>query len=282
MNTRTQTDKADEFRKLHHGPRILVLPNAWDVASARIFEAAGFPAIATTSAGVAAAHGYPDGERISRREMIAAIRRIAHAVAVPVTADIEAGYSNTVDALEETIHAVITTGVVGINLEDGTGRADAPLTDLSLQVARIKAIRQVATTTAVPLVINARTDAYYLEKLGAETSRLDEAVRRANAYRAAGADCLFVIGARQREVIARLVREINGPVNILPGPGCPTIPELEQLGVARVSVGSGPHRATLGLLRQIAAELQGAGTYELIARAGITHAEVNQLLERTQ
>ena len=278
MDIRTQQEKAAAFRGLHDGSRILILPNAWDVASARIFEAAGFRAIGTTSCGVAWALGYPDGERMSREEMLGVVRRIASRVTLPVTADMEAGFARTPEGVAETARGVIAAGAVGINLEDGTHDPERPLTDVSLQVEMIRAARQAASSAGVPLVINARTDAVWSGS-GEADARLDVAVRRANAYRAAGADCLFVFGVRDPQAIARLVREIDGPLNVIAGPGVPAIPALAQLGVARVSVGGGPMRATLTLLRRIADELRGPGAYTTFLQDTIPYSELNALLE---
>lgn len=280
MAPMTQKAKAELFQQLHHGPDILVLPNAWDVVSARIFELAGFPAIATTSAGIAAALGYPDGQRISRREMLEVVQRIAHGVALPVTADMEAGYGNTPEAVAETARSVLDAGAIGMNFEDKAGQADAPLADMALQVAKIQAIREVAASRGIPFVLNARTDVF-LAAVGEPESRLAHAIQRANAYRQAGADCLFIPGVRDSATIAQLAREINGPINILAVPGTPPIAELARLGVARVSVGSGPMRATLALVRRIAQELKEHGTYAAFTEATISHGEVNRLFERT-
>jgi 2-methylisocitrate lyase-like PEP mutase family enzyme len=281
MADKMQIDKAGTFRRMHERSRILVLPNAWDVASARIFEDAGFPAIATTSAGVAWACGYPDGEHISREEMAQAVGRIARGVVVPVTADMEAGYGPGPDAVAATVAAVITAGAVGVNLEDSTASADDPLFDIDLQSKRIRAARVAAEEAGVPIVINARTDVY-LRAVGPEAERFDHALRRANAYREAGADCLFIPGVRDAAVIAALARAVRGPINILAGPGTPSVAELEKLGVARVSVGSGPMRAALTLTRGIARELLERGTYELFSRDGLTHPETNQLMAACQ
>jgi len=265
--------KASRFRKLHLGPDILVLPNAWDAATARIFETAGFPAIATTSAGVAYAAGYPDGKGISRGEMLEAVRRIAATVKVPVTADLEAGYGDTVEAAEATAEGALAAGAAGLNLEDGY---EGRLLAVDDQATRIRAIRRVAEEAGVPLVINARTDVY-LRQVGPLKTRFDEAVRRANAYREAGADCLFVPGVSDSETIGRLVEAIHGPINILAIVGTPPVGELHRLGVARVSTGSGPMRASLSLLGRIASDLR-MGRYDLFTKGVISHAEVNQLM----
>jgi len=270
-------ERAETLRRLHQGPRILVLPNVWDVVTARIVEAAGFAALATTSAGVAFALGYPDGERIRRAEMAAAVRRIAARVRVPVTADMEAGYGRTPEAAAETAREVIAAGAVGMNLEDAPGDGDG-LFDVALQAERVRAARESAESAGVPLVINARTDVF-LASIGAPETRLSHAVRRLNAYRAAGADCLFAPGVADRATIATLVREVGGPLNVLAGPGCPPVPELEALGVRRLSLGSGVMRATLGLVRRIAGELRGPGTFTALVGDQVpSHAEVNRLL----
>jgi 2-methylisocitrate lyase-like PEP mutase family enzyme len=271
-----QAAKAEAFRGMHHGPKVLVLPNAWDVASARIFEGAGASAIATTSAGVAFTLGYPDGQRISREEMLAAVARIAAKVKIPVTADVEAGYGNRPEDAVETARALIEVGAVGLNLEDASHDGRRPLLDLSLQLEKVAAVRETGVARGVLLVVNARTDVYLLE-VGTPQSRYDEAVRRLAAFRDEGADCLFAPGVRDPETIARLVRDLRHPVNILAGPGSPSIPELQKLGVARVSLGSSAMRATLGLARRIAQEVLGTGTYRTLDDAP-SHAEMNRML----
>jgi 2-methylisocitrate lyase-like PEP mutase family enzyme len=278
MRPFTQRDKAETFRALHAGPRILVLPNAWDVASARVIEEAGFPAIATSSAGVAWALGYPDGERIRREEMLAVVGRIAASVQVPVTADMEAGYGATPQAALETARGVLAAGAVGLNLEDGTN--EGALLDGQLQVERIRAVREAGSAAGVPLVVNARTDAFEVQKW-TPAERFAEAVRRAHAYRAAGADCVFVPHVSDGDTIGRLARAIDGPLNVIAGPPAPTIPELERLGVRRASLGPRVVQATLGLIRRIAAELRDRGTYEAMAGLVMPFAEAQKLVAHT-
>ena len=275
---RAQRERAEALRRLHQGPRILILPNVWDVASARVVETAGFPALATTSAGVAFALGYPDGERITRDEMASAVQRIVARVRVPLSADMEAGYGRAPEAAAQTARAVIAAGAVGMNLEDSTPDAPAVLFDETLQAERIRAAREAADAAGVPIVVNARTDVF-LRAIGEPETRLTHVVRRLNAYRAAGADCLFAPGVYDEETIGALVRAVGGPLNILAGRGCPPIPRLEALGVRRLSLGSGLMRATLGHVRRIAEELKGPGTFASILDAGVpTHAEVTRLL----
>jgi 2-methylisocitrate lyase-like PEP mutase family enzyme len=276
MDLETQKANANAFRALHRDPKVLLLPNVWDVASARIIEEAGFDAIATSSAGVAFSLGYPDGQKISREEMLARIARIARAVKVPVTADVEAGYGNRPEDAARTAQDVIAAGAVGMNLEDATDDPAQPLVELQLQLEKIHAVREAALKSGVLLVLNARTDVYLLE-VGAPEKRYDEAVRRLMAFRDAGAECVFVPGLRDAETIRRIVADVKCPVNILAGPGSPSIPELQELGVARVSLGSGPMRATLGLVRRMAVELKTTGTYTSLEGAP-SHAEMNRML----
>ena len=272
----SRTHQAIQFRQLHRGPNVLILPNAWDVASALIFEDAGFPAIATTSAGIAYSLGYADGQHIPREEMMARIARIARAVRVPVTADIEAGYGSNVKDVAETTRELIQMGAVGMNLEDGSGDPSSPLIGFELAVNKIKAARQAAVDARAQIVINARTDVYLLPGANPDAD-YSEALRRLVAFRDAGADCVFAPGLKDAETIGRLAKAVECPLNILAGPGTPSIPELAKLGVARVSVGSGPMRATLGLLRRLAEELKTSGTYSEMEGA-VPYAEVNKLL----
>jgi 2-methylisocitrate lyase-like PEP mutase family enzyme len=276
MTTNTLREKADRLRALHAGPRILVLCNVWDAASSRIVEEAGFPAIATTSAGIANSLGYADGQRISREEMAEAVARITRAVAVPVTADLESGYGPTPESAAETARSAIAAGAVGMNLEDALDERN--FIDMSLQCDRVRAAREAGEQSGVPLVINARTDVY-LAGIGSPAEQFSEAVRRGNAYREAGADCLFLPGVTDAAVIARLVREINGPINILAGPSTPPVGELERIGVRRVSLGSGPMRATMALTQRIARELAESGTFNSFTRDTISYKDANRLFE---
>lgn len=279
MDIRKQAEKAEQFRRLHHGPRMLLLPNAWDVVSARILEECGHPAIATSSAAVAFSLGYPDGQRISRDEMLEVAGRIARAVEIPVTADLEAGYGTTVKDMVETVKAAIAAGVVGMNLEDVTGDDETSFVDLPLQVDKIRAICDTAKSLGVPFVLNARTD-IYLMPIGPESTRFERTVERLRAYRDAGASCLFAPCLYDRDTIAKLVKAVEAPVNILANPACPPIAELEKIGVARVSVGSGIMRATLGLVRRIGKDMLESRSCEMLFAGAIPHAELNRLMQR--
>lgn len=267
-------DKARAFRDLHHNGRLLILPNAWDAGSAAVFAAEGYPAVATTSAGIAFAAGLPDGERIDRDMMLHAVSMIARRLSVPVSADLEAGFGDTPDEVALTITAVIAAGAVGVNIEDGLADGLRPVAE---QVERLTAVRAAADAAGIPLFINARTDVYW-QQIGPPEERLTLTMERLRAYRDAGADGLFVPGRMTGDEIAAIVRDAGLPVNLLGGSGMPTIPEMASLGVARVTVGSGPSRAILGLTRAIARELRDSGTYATIADNAIPYPEVQRLM----
>jgi 2-methylisocitrate lyase-like PEP mutase family enzyme len=271
----SQAEKAALFLQMHHKGSTLLLPNGWDIASVKVFEAAGFPAIGTTSAGVAFANGYTDGQQISRDEMLTQIKRMVAAVDVPLSADIEAGYGPTPDDVAATVKGVVEAGAAGVNLEDNNGMPNA-LYGIEAQENRIKAARHTAGST---LVINARIDTF-LHQVGPEASRLDETLFRATAYLEAGADCIFVPGVVDAPTIETLVKEIPAPLNIMAGPGAPSAPELFKLGVTRVSVGVAAMLATMGLVRDMANELRATGTYEQMNRHPYGYGEASTLFAK--
>ena len=279
MDVRARAEKAEQFRKMHAGPRILALPNAWDAVSARILEEAGHPAIATSSAAVAFSQGYPDGQRISRNEMLEVVGRIARAVRVPVTADMESGYGTTVKDMSETAKAVVAAGAIGMNLEDVTGDDEGSHVEISLQKEKIRAIREASSSLGVPLVLNARTD-IYLMPIGEESTRFERTVERLRAYRQAGADCVFAPGVSDRDTIAKLVKAVAAPLNILASTDCPSLAELEKIGVARVSAGSSVIRATLGLIRRIAKDWMDRGTYDSLLDGAVPFGDLNRMMGR--
>jgi len=326
----TSAQKASRLLELHHGSQPLVLINAWDAASAAMIEHCGLPAIATSSAAMANALGFPDGQYIPWPQMLEAVARVCRAVKVPVTADIESGFAADVTALETSITQIIHAGAVGVNLEDvmpaslqddnlkkddNLENADAkkanasvrhgnPLFPLPEQIARIQAARRAAEAQGVHLVINARTDAYWQAGVGpAEAMR--GTLERGKAYLQAGADCVFIPGLRNPEHIKTVIDHLSAPgprsndlrnndvrdvhqdavhrvspVNILAGPGVPSIPELAKLGVKRVSYGSGPHRAAMGLLRRMADEARTSGTYTALTEGAVPYEEMNGLMRK--
>ena len=266
MNTR---QKAERLLELHHQDQPLLLCNAWDAASARIVEDAGYQAIATTSSGVANCLGFSDGEQVPPGEMIAAIRRIAQCVKLPVSADVEAGYGDPVGVTVE----LIESGAVGMNLEDFVQGA---LLSLDAQTSIIRKIRETADSLGVPIVINARCD-IYLERVGEEQVRFDRMVERLTAYADAGADSLFAPGILDAGTIGALAKALPKPLNILVMKGSPSVRELAELGVKRISFGGGPMRASMGLTKRIAEQLLVGGSYDCFLDGLMPGNEANGL-----
>ena len=211
--------------------------------------------------------------------MLEVAGRIARAVEIPVTADLEAGYGTTVKDMVETVKAAIAAGVIGMNLEDITGDDESSFVDLPLQVEKIRAICETAKSLGVSFVLNARTD-IYLMPIGPESTRFERTVERLRAYRDAGATCLFAPGLYDRETIAKLVKAVEAPINILANPACPPMAELENIGVARVTAGSGIMRAALGLVRRIGKDMLESRSCEMMFAGAIPHAELNRLMQR--
>ncbi|WP_406175953.1 isocitrate lyase/phosphoenolpyruvate mutase family protein [Streptomyces sp. NBC_00996] len=266
------------FRALHVPGRPLVLPNVWDAMSARIVEEAGASAVATTSAGLAWVWGAADGDRLDRDGALGAVGRIAAVVRVPVSADIESGYAQDAQGVADTIRAVLAAGAVGVNIEDalhGGSDGGAPLRPIAEQAERIAAARAAADTAGVPLYVNARIDTY-LRGAG----KIEETLERAAAFLAAGADGVFVPGAVDPVTVKTLVGGIEGPLNVMVGPGAPSVAELAALGVARISAGSGIAQAAHAVVRRAARELLDAGTYESLTD-GLDYAELNALMGRS-
>jgi len=261
---------------LHAGPEVPVLANVWDCASASIVEQAGFPAIATSSAGVAYSLGYPDGQQIAMEEMLAVVKRVAAAVSVPVTADLEAGYGD----IAATSAALVESGAVGLNLEDTEGEGPDALVPVARQRAKIAAVRAAGLDRGIHVVINARTDSF-LAQIGDPASRFERSCERLREYIAAGADCVFVPGVSREDIIASFVEELRFPLNVLAVAGTPPIARLKQLGVARVSVGSGLARAALGHVRRVAEALRTQGTFDALLEGAIPYAEVNSMFRRS-
>jgi 2-methylisocitrate lyase-like PEP mutase family enzyme len=265
MNQTDQGSLATRFRELNLGGRLL-LPNAWDAASARIFEAAGFRAIGTTSAGIAYSRGLRDGQQIERDAMIHEIAGIVAAVRCPVTADIEAGYGPAPADVAETVEAAINAGAVGINLEDSIGDASRTLFSVGDQQVRIAAARSTAERQCLSLVINARTDTFLLE-LGADLEeRVKMTVERGRAYLQAGADLVFIPALMEPAVVRRVADAIGGPISLMVLPGAPPAEALFAAGACRVSLGHTAMMAMLGMLRDLAREVRAQGTWASIER----------------
>ena len=271
----SQASKAEEFRRLHDRGNVLVLPNAWDVPSARVFEDEGFPAIATSSAGMMVSLGYQDGEEIPKAEFLSAVRRVAEALSVPLSVDVVGGFGSTPEGAARTVRAVIGAGAVGVNIEDFV-HSSKELLPLEKQVARLRALVRLRESQKVHFVINARTDAFRFAP-GDSEAKLKEAIRRAEAYRDLGADCVYPMGVTDAASISKFVGALDFPTNVMVRKGLPPVPELKRMGVARVSFGPSASYAAMGLLRRAAREVRAKGTYDTLLEGAITFDELNSL-----
>ena len=260
MDKHIQIQRAQRFRALHDRRRVLLLPNAWDAGSARIFAGLGFDAVATTSAGVAWALGYPDGEGTPLDEVLAVVERIVRVTPLPVTVDFEAGYGDSPEAVAANVHRLIETGAVGINLEDGVRHEY--LRDIDDAARRVAAARQAANEAGVPIVINARVDNWMVGGDEDEDTRVAEALRRARAYLEAGADCIYPIGVSNPELIGRLCAAIDAPVNVGVRPGLPDMAELGRLGVARVSAATRLATVAFSAAHDAAKRMRDSGRFD--------------------
>ncbi len=265
MNLVKLVTHCKQFKAMHVNEPPLILPNAWDAMSAKLLQQCGFQAIGTTSAGIAASLGYTDGEHIPMDEMLDAISRITAAVQVPVSADLEAGYGCTPQSIGQLVEMVAAAGAAGINVEDGAGLNRRELLNADYQASRIAAIRDAVRSLGLPLFINARVDTYWYG-IGSEKWRLTETLRRAEAYRQAGADGLFVPGLTDLATIRSLIEGTQLPLNVLAGPSLPSISALAKAGVARVSTGSAPFRAAMTALRDFGNELAQLGTCSALSQ----------------
>lgn len=275
MSATTQAEKAEILRSLHFGPNLLLLPNIWDPIGARLLAAKGFPAAATASAAVSSSLGYQDGERIKRSTLIDLLRRIADSVDIPVSADIEKGFGESLPELEVTIERVIDSGVVGINIEDSLAGGKG-LRGVEEQRQRIAAVRRVAERRRVPLVINARVDTFVSPGFP-DRQALDEAATRAKVYAAAGADCIYPIGPGDEATVRALRERIDSPINILGSPSAAPLSKLREIGVNRVSFGPFVFRACLKTFVDIIDILSGDADYSKL-RDALPRAEAAQFL----
>ena len=260
------------FHRLHEGPEPLLLPNAWDAGSARLMESLGAKAVATTSAGVAWTHGYPDGDVLPVRMLVSSIVAIARAIRVPLTVDVEGGYSDDPAAVEETVARVVEAGAVGINIEDGPGAPDL----LCLKIERAKRAGQ---HFGIDLFVNARTD-IYLRGLAPEGKRVAEVLARAKLYRNAGASGIFVPGLRDASEIKAVAADAGLPLNVMAWPGLPAAAELAQLGVRRLSAGSGISQALWGKAAALAEDFLKTGKSEPLGEGAMAYPAINALFDR--
>jgi 2-methylisocitrate lyase-like PEP mutase family enzyme len=276
MNNRSQKEKAEVLLSLHKGGDMLVLPNIWDPIGARILAAKGYPAVATASAALSASLGYQDGEKISRSTLIDLLGRIARSVDVPVTADIETGYGESLSELELTARHVIESGVVGVNIEDGLGNG-AGLRAVEEQRRRISTLRGVADRLGLRLVINARVDSFVSPSFTNGQRAMEEAVMRAKAYAAAGADCIYPIGPGDEATVRMLRERIESPINILGGPTAAPLSVLREIGINRVSFGPFVFRSCLRKFVEIVDGLRANGDYAALGDP-MSRAEVAEYL----
>jgi 2-methylisocitrate lyase-like PEP mutase family enzyme len=270
-----QAEKAERFRGLHDRKKVLVLPNAWDVPSARIFEEEGFPAVATSSAAMMVSLGHPDGEGIGIEEYVSAVSRVAKVLAVPLSVDVVGGFGRAPSDVAAALRKVIEAGAVGINIEDFVHETKK-LLPVEEQLARLRAVKELEEGLGVPFVINARTDAFRFAE-GDEKSRLAEAIRRGVAYRDLGVDCVYPMGLTDAASISAYVEALDFPVNVMVRKGLPPVAELAKLGVARVSFGPSASYAAMGLLKRASREVLEKGTYESLVDGAISFDELNAL-----
>ncbi|HEY6871512.1 MAG TPA: isocitrate lyase/phosphoenolpyruvate mutase family protein [Geobacteraceae bacterium] len=276
MNLRSQKEKAEILLALHTHGDLLVLPNVWNPIGARILEKKGYPAVATASAAISASLGYQDGEKIKRSTALDLIERIARSVDVPVTADIETGYGESLSELEVTAQQVIESGLVGVNIEDSL-EAGGALRTIEEQCRRISTLRQVADRHGVHLVINTRIDSYFSSSFANKDEATEETVARANAYSGAGADCVYPMGPGDEATVRVLRARIASPINILVSPTSATLSILQDIGVNRVSFGPFIFRSCLRKFEEIADTLQTTGNYACFGDM-MSRAEVGEYL----
>lgn len=274
----SQAEKAEQFRRLHDRKRMLILPNAWDVPSARVFEDEGFPAVATSSAGMMVSLGYPDGEEIPPKEFLSAVRRIAGVLSIPLSVDVVGGFGGSPEGVARSVRAVVNVGAVGINIEDFIHGTKKLLT-VEKQTDRLRALVQLRESSDIPFVINARTDALRFAQ-GDDEAKLEEAIRRAGAYRDVGADCVYPIGLTETASISKFVGALDFLVNVMVRKGLPPVPELQRLGVARVSFGPSASYAAMGLLHRASKEVREKGTYNTLLDGAVGFDELNSLAVR--
>ena len=279
-NKDTQIEKADQFRKLHHSGKMLVLPNIWDALGGILLESLGYPAIATASAAVAWANGYNDGENIPFDDLLPILKKIASHVNIPVTADVESGYADNDIQLQQNIKRLIEAGIVGINIED-TNKKNKTLNTIEAQCNRIRLIKRTGDEMGIPVFINARTDVFLHGKVfTTPVSQFEEILKRGLAYKEAGADCFFPIALKQKEDIEQLITLLKMPINIITIPGVPDLKILSKAGVARVSLGPSLLKIAIKAMKNIAMQLQDYDGLSAITANEITSDYLKELINK--
>jgi len=275
-----QQEKAKRFYDLHHSGKLLILPNVWDCLGANLLESLHYPAIATASASVAFTNGFDDGQRISFDAVLAILKKITSSVTVPVSADIESGFAYNDEQLKQNIKQLLATGIVGINIED-TDKESNSIVPIEVQCEKIKLIKKVSEEMGVSLFINARADVYLRGKdFDTPELKFEEALKRGGAYKAAGANCFYPIGMTRREDIKRMVDQLQMPVNILTIPGIPELSVLNDIRVARVSLGPSFLKIAIKALKNLAIKLQNFEGLSDITENEITSAYVKDLVNK--
>jgi 2-methylisocitrate lyase-like PEP mutase family enzyme len=269
--------KSRKLRNLVRAPEILVMPGAYDVLSALLFQQLGFEAIQCTSGGIAAALGYPDGEVISRDLFIQVTASFAAAVSVPVNADGEKGYGDE-EGVKETVRSLVSAGVAGMNLEDSLAKSRGGLVELPQQLRKIRSVMDTKRELGSEFFLNARVDSFHVITDDPKRA-LDEAIRRGNAYAEAGGDCIFYLNLHSAAIIGTVAKEVKAPISILAGPQSPSVSELQDLGVARVSYGSGFMKAAISGTKRLAQEILEKGTCSLL-KDGMQTPEINALVTK--
>src|SRR5215475_6853601 len=272
-------NESRKLRELVRAPAILVMPGAYDILSALLFEQLGFKAIQGTSGGIAAALGYPDGEVMSREIFLDLTGKFAAAVSVPVNADGERGYGDE-EGIKQTVHELVARGVAGMNLEDGAAKGKGGLVELAQQLRKIKAVMQTKRELGSEFFLNARVDAFHVMPDDPKKA-LHEAIHRGNAYAEAGGDCIFYLNLHAADTIGTIAKEVQAPISILAGPQSPSVKELQDLGVARVSYGSGFMKAAISGAKSLAREILEKGTCSLL-KEGVQTPEIAALVRRRE
>lgn len=259
----SQAAKAQQLLSLHNNGKLLILPNVWNPIGARMLQAKGYPAVATASAAISESLGYSDGEQLKLDTMLDMVTRIVRSVDLPVTADFEAGYADTIEDLQENISRLLDTGAVGINFEDSFDDS-AHLRPIPTQVERIKAVREVAERRGVHLVINARADSFFAEGFSSDEERIEDVVTRLNAYTQAGADCVYPVGRGDKETLTILRKRLTAPINVLATAKTASLNELQALGINRVSFGPYIFRSLLAKMSAMQDEIKYMGDYGIV------------------
>ena len=274
-----QPEKGNLLHMLHHNGKLLVLPNIWDPLGAALLESLGYAAVATASASIALSNGYQDGENIPFKELLEVLKKVVRSVQIPVTADIESGYTKSNAELKENIKMLLDVGIAGINFED-TNKDDKTIISIEAQCEKLSVIRNTASEMGVPLFINARTDVYLQANDLPDQEKLAETIRRGKAYKDVGADGFYPIFLKEETAMKSIVKEVGLPVNILILPGIPDFKELQDLGITRVSLGPGFLKIAINAMKNTAEKLLRNEGMQEVTDTPVTSAYLNTLVSK--